>query len=126
MKQIWNELAGAVVLGLILPAVILSVAVKFAPTREDAQETEVIEMRESVMIPVIFEDGSVRNMELDDYLTGVVLAEMPASFEMEALKAQAVVARTYTLRAHGGKSKHQQGSVCTDSTCCQANLNPEG
>ena len=126
MKQIWNELAGAVVLGLILPAFILSVAVRFAPTMEDAKETEVIEMRESVMIPVIFEDGSVRNMELDDYLTGVVLAEMPASFELEALKAQAVVARTYTLRAHGGKSKHPQGSVCTDSACCQAYRNPEG
>jgi len=34
---------------------------------------------------------------LDEYLYGVVSAEMPASFEEEALKAQAVVARTYTL-----------------------------
>ena len=40
MKQIWNELAGAVVLGLILPAFILSVAVRFAPTMEDAKETK--------------------------------------------------------------------------------------
>lgn len=34
---------------------------------------------------------------LDEYLYGVVSAEMPASFKEEALKAQAVVARTYTL-----------------------------
>ena len=126
MKQVWNEIAGAVVLGLILPAAILSVAVKFAPTMEDAKVTEVIEMRQSITIPVIFEDGTVRDMELDEYLTGVVLAEMPASFELEALKAQAVVARTYTLRAHRGKSKHEQGSVCTDSACCQAYRDPDG
>ena len=35
-------------------------------------------------------------MDLGTYLVGVVRAEMPASFELEALKAQAVAARTYT------------------------------
>ena len=39
----------------------------------------------------------VEELKLDEYLYGVVSAEMPASFEEEALKAQAVVARTYTL-----------------------------
>ena len=38
----------------------------------------------------------VEEIDLDQYLYGVVSAEMPASFEAEALKAQAVVARTYT------------------------------
>lgn len=42
--------------------------------------------------------GDVRELPLDQYLRGVVAAEMPASFEPEALKAQAVAARTYTLR----------------------------
>lgn len=36
-------------------------------------------------------------IKLDDYLYGVVSSEMPASYEMEALKAQAIVARTYTI-----------------------------
>lgn len=36
-------------------------------------------------------------LNLDDYLYGVVSSEMPASYEMEALKAQAIVARTYTI-----------------------------
>ena len=36
-------------------------------------------------------------INLDDYLYGVVSSEMPASYEMEALKAQAIVARTYTI-----------------------------
>ena len=37
------------------------------------------------------------DINLDDYLYGVVSSEMPASYEMEALKAQAIVARTYTI-----------------------------
>ena len=41
--------------------------------------------------------NAIEEIELDNYLYGVVSAEMPASFEIEALKAQAVVARTYTI-----------------------------
>ena len=39
----------------------------------------------------------VEEVDLEQYLYHVVSAEMPADFELEALKAQAVVARTYTL-----------------------------
>ena len=50
---------------------------------------------------------------------GVVCAEMPASYEMEALKAQAVVARTYTIYTITHNSeKHGDGSICTSSACC--------
>ena len=42
-------------------------------------------------------DGQVTEMDLNQYLWGVVAAEMPASFSQEALKAQAVAARTYAL-----------------------------
>ena len=42
--------------------------------------------------------GEIEQMRLDDYLKGVVAAEMPVVYDMEALKAQAVAARTYTLR----------------------------
>ena len=41
--------------------------------------------------------GEIEELPIDNYLYGVVSAEMPVSFEIEALKAQAVVARTYTL-----------------------------
>ncbi len=41
--------------------------------------------------------GEVVEMDLEDYLVGVVAAEMPADFHLEALKAQAVAARTYAL-----------------------------
>jgi hypothetical protein len=68
------------------------------------------------------EDGQVVQLPLDDYLTCVLLAEMPVSFEDEALKAQSVVARTYTMRAEKGAAKHAEASVCTNSTCCQGYL----
>ena len=42
-------------------------------------------------------DGSIKNINIEDYIIGVVAAEMPASFEPEALKAQAVAARTYAM-----------------------------
>lgn len=45
-------------------------------------------------------DGRVVSLELEDYVTGVVGAEMPALFSSEALKAQAVIARTYALKAN--------------------------
>lgn len=64
------------------------------------------------------------NMNLEDYLIGVVAAEMPASFEEEALKAQAVAARTYTLYKSAGES-HPDGEVCTDPGHCQAYLTDE-
>lgn len=40
----------------------------------------------------------VENVFLEEYVVGVVAGEMPASFEMEALKAQSVASRTYVLR----------------------------
>ena len=55
---------------------------------------------------------------------GGVLAEMPADFEPEALKAQAVVARTYTRKRAEG-SKHEGAAVCMDSGCCQGFRSPE-
>lgn len=57
---------------------------------------------------------------------GVVSAEMPANYDIEALKAQAVVARTYTIYTITHNSaKHGEGAICTSSTCCQAWLSKE-
>ena len=56
---------------------------------------------------------------MEDYLVGVLAGEMPASFEMEALKAQAVAARTYTLYCAAGH-KHGEAHICADPSHCQA------
>lgn len=52
----------------------------------------------SKQVTIYRSNGNVVSMDLEEYLIGVVGAEMPASFQMEALKAQAVVARTYALK----------------------------
>ena len=66
----------------------------------------------------------VEQVELDQYLCHVVSAEMPADYELEALKAQAVVARTYTIYKAKNK-KHENADICDDSTCCQAWISKE-
>ena len=67
----------------------------------------------------VLREGTVVEMDLEDYLVGVVAAEMPASFPPEALKAQAVAARTYALYC-AETGKHPDADVCTDHTHCQA------
>ena len=70
--------------------------------------------------------GAIEQIKLDEYLLGVVSAEMPADFEMEALKAQAVVARTYTIyKIIHSNGKHGEADICDDSTCCQAWISKE-
>ena len=70
----------------------------------------------------VLHGGSIEEMPMDQYLLGVLRAEMPASFELEALKAQAVAARTYTLHkmAQGTIARHPDADACDDITCCKA------
>jgi len=67
-------------------------------------------------------DGKVLTMTMGQYLIGVVSAEMPATFETEALRAQAVAARTETLyhMLFSASPSHPDADVCSDSACCQA------
>lgn len=89
-----------------------------ATTDGDMLSTQPSEPISSMTISVLMRDGNVQQMSMDAYLTSVVLAEMYADFEMEALKAQAVVARTYTLYKLASP-KHDVAAVCTDAGCCQ-------
>lgn len=71
-------------------------------------------------------DNTIEELNIDEYLLGVVSAEMPADFEGEALKAQAVVARTYTIyMIEHNKEKHTDADICDDSKCCQAWISKE-
>lgn len=65
------------------------------------------------MINLKLNNGSVIQISLEDYIIGVVGAEMPASFQTEALKAQAVAARTYAL------SRTKNGETLTATTSHQ-------
>ena len=128
MKQFWKEAGLAVILGMIMPALILHiVAISSHNHAGNPKESPIISEYplQSISVPVLTREGNVEKLDLDTYLTGVVLAEMPASFQVDALMAQAVVARTYTLRCYEGKSKHDLAAVCMDSACCQGYCSQE-
>lgn len=72
------------------------------------------------------DSGETEELPIDQYLYGVVSAEMPVSYEIEALKAQAIVARTYTLyQIIKGEKKHEDADICDKSSCCQAWISKE-
>lgn len=84
-------------------------------------ENKKINKENSPLITVKMNDGSINEIELETYINGVVAAEMPPSFEIEALKAQAVAARTYILNKQGKENDiHPEADVCTDSSHCKA------
>ena len=75
---------------------------------------------------VYFADAEeIRLLPLEDYVFGALAAEMPANYAPEALKCQAVAARTRAVaqsHAFGGNGcvRHPDCDICTDSACCQA------
>ena len=79
---------------------------------------------EGVPVCLISAD-SEQTLSMREYLVGVLAAEMPALFEAEALKAQAVAARTFTLYRMLCSEAHDGGKVCDDYSCCQARKTTE-
>lgn len=125
MKQICRDLLTAMMMGMILPGILLNAAVFYL--RQEQGPLPEVEVPVTYEETVLFRDtlGQLREMEMNAYLTGVLLAEMPAGFEEEALKAQAVAARTYTRKAAVNGGKHGDGSLCADSACCQGYCHPD-
>ncbi|MGM9566813.1 MAG: stage II sporulation protein D [Clostridia bacterium] len=71
----------------------------------------------------VHDTGAQVTLPLETYVIGVVAAEMPSSFEPEALKAQAVIARSYALgkiKSGAGTSSDGHGDLCDDPGHCQA------
>lgn len=92
---------------------------------ENKQEEEQYNYKNYKTIRLLHKDtGEVEEVGLDEYLYHVVSAEMPANYELEALKAQAVVARTYTVYKIQNP-KHENADICDDSNCCQAWVSKE-
>jgi len=101
--------------------------VPFAPVIiGDGAKAETYE--NSHIIRVLTIDNTVVEMTLDDYVLGVMLSEMPASYEKQALLAQAVVIRSYTqylLEAQEQGDEHHTASggleydLCSNPSCCR-------
>jgi len=77
----------------------------------------------------ITKENTVKELNLEEYVAGVVASEMPAEFEVEALKAQAVAARTYALahvtRLGGSACKNSKGADLCDTVHCQVYMAKE-
>lgn len=121
MKKIIVYLLGIVLCIIIIPVIFTN---EFK-TEETSKDIPFDYGEYSVIKLLHVQDGSVEEMDLDKYLYGVVASEMPVSFEIEALKAQAVVARTYTIYQMMNNSKHENASICDSSLCCQAWISKE-
>jgi stage II sporulation protein D len=97
----------------------------------EKKEAKIIENFDSMEISVFnVKENKLQKMDLEEYVLGVLAAEMPSKFDMEALKAQALAARTYTLmktKSFGGKGcdKHPGADICTDFAHCQAFVDPK-
>lgn len=76
-------------------------------------------------IRVKMSDGNVETLALEEYLVGVVAAEMPAEFNSEALKAQAVAARTYAAQKISQRSNSDQGYDVDTTVLSQAWLSED-
>ena len=141
MKKLLIYILILIVISFVIPIIFTS---KFGEKKETAiliepeqekQEDNIVE-KENVAVydyknyktvkVLHTEINNVEEIELDKYLYGVVSAEMPASFEEEALKAQAIVARTYTIyKIVNNAGKHEGADICDDSGCCQAWISKE-
>ncbi len=68
-------------------------------------------------IRVLFEDGSVQSMPLEEYVRVIVPGEVPASWPVEALKAQAIAARSYAQYAIEHPRHAPHADICTTTHC---------
>lgn len=128
MKAIWREILLSVVMAMILPGILLNWPVEEEVKEQEKfrpKEPQQAENRVRLTVKLRDADGTVKDMDMDEYLTGVILAEMPSTFAPQAKMAQAVAARTFARKAYATGGKHGDGSVCADSGCCQAYLTNE-
>lgn len=125
-----GKLIVAIIVFILVVVIFPALFTKKPPVQKPGNtdiEFEITGMEDGEYQVCVWLDGTLTDMPLEEYIVGVVAAEMPASFEPEALKAQAVAARTYTMykKNHGGCDAHSGADICSDSTHCQAYLTAE-
>lgn len=123
MKGKWWPILLAVTLVVGFPRLMFGIWTLSNYSNEVPEDLTMPIDAKAVMINVLTDNG-IKEMVLEEYLVGVLLREIPGDFHMEAQKAQAVVARTYTLRTTMFKEKHPSNAICTDPGCCQGFRDP--
>lgn len=96
-------------------------------TKAPAGREQTAPLRDEQSILQVYDGEKNVEMTMAEYLPGVVRGEMPATFEEEALKAQAVAERTfiYYHMQGGRKAAHPDADVCMDYRCCNAWVSQE-
>lgn len=127
MKKLIYYAGIMIAIVVLLPLIIVkgcapSAPTPIPPTPPPVKEVIEEEIKIQVYNPLL---ENLQEMELEEYIMGVVAAEMPADFSLEALKAQAVAARTFAYGRMAGvySSKsgvHDGADICTESSHCQA------
>ncbi|MBE6911355.1 MAG: stage II sporulation protein D [Ruminococcaceae bacterium] len=105
-RKIWNEVPE-----LPLPIV----------ADDTTEEESAVQLADNDVTVTLNYNGEIKNIPLGEYLEGVVASEMPALFPDEALKAQAVAARTYTMKkiAAPPAEEHNGAAVCNNPSHCK-------
>lgn len=118
MRNLFFLLMGLFISVILIPITLIQ---SCTITEPEIEKQKIVQSDEMVEV-YIQETGKVKLIELEEYVKGVVSGEMPAAFEMEALKAQAVAARTYAaarMNAYetGGHPSHPEAPLCNTVHC---------
>ncbi len=104
MKNIW-------LLSILVVLIVVYIIIPSSKTEEILKEET---LEDKIYISVLNKNGDINKLELEEYIIGVVAAEMPASFNMEALKAQVIASRSYAMcKINNSKNSYD---VTTDVT----------
>ncbi|MCR1972201.1 stage II sporulation protein D [Clostridium cochlearium] len=127
LKRFFASILASILIVIIFCFIILKPSLIGKDNKNNISENKKIE---EIKVKVyISKDKKIIELDLEDYIKGVVSAEMPAEFHEEALKAQAIAARTYAIpriKQLGGVScKNVNGADLCDTVHCQAFLTKE-
>ncbi len=122
MKKVLSFTTIIITFLLLLPLTVLGQPAKTVQKPETV-EAEKIAPQKSFKI-LISDTNEVKEISYNDYIFGVVAAEMPALYEIEALKAQAVAAHTFTLHRMVS-NKDKEYDITDDFTLDQAFISEE-
>lgn len=82
---------------MLIPIFVISIIYNENILNKISENESKEENKDQEIFVSVDKNGNIQNIKLEDYLIGVVAGEMPASFEEEALKAQAIASRTYVI-----------------------------
>lgn len=127
MKKMTLYISLLAIIVTFIPAIIV---LPFSSAKQETKiENEIVQPNEDQFVVPVYRtlQKQVENVELEHYVAGVLSSEMPADFEIEALKAQAMAARTYIVKQllTPGEINLPEKAVVTDTVHHQVYRNED-